>query len=118
MDRILISDLAARCLIGVNEDERREKQDVIINLTVWADLRRAGVSDKFEDTVDYRDLKKRLLAMVEKSEFFLLEALAEAIAQECLADKRIEQVQVRVDKPLALRHARSVAVEINRLRGA
>jgi FolB domain-containing protein len=116
MDRILISDLAARCLIGVNDDERREKQDLIINLTVWADLRRAAASDKFEDTVDYRDLKKRILTLVENSRFFLLEALAEAIAQECLTDSRIEQVQVRVDKPTALRHARSVAVEINRLR--
>jgi FolB domain-containing protein len=117
MDRILISDLIARCVIGVNADERREKQDVIINLTVWTDLRRAAVSDKFEDTVDYRDLKKRVMTRVEKSTYFLLEALAEAIAQECMTDSRIEQVQVRVDKPLALRFARSVAVEINRQRG-
>lgn len=116
MDRILISDLAARCIIGVNDEERREKQDVLINLTIWADLRRAGKSDRFEDTVDYRALKKQVLAAVENSSYFLLEALAEAIAGICLEHPLVQQVMVRVDKPLALRHARSVAVEINRLR--
>lgn len=37
MDRIIITDLLARCIIGVNEDDRRNKQDVVINLSVYAD---------------------------------------------------------------------------------
>jgi FolB domain-containing protein len=114
VDCILIKDLAARCLIGVNDEERREKQDVLINLTIYADLKRPGQSDRFEDTIDYRDLKKRVLALVENSEFYLIEALAEAIAGLCLEHPLAQQVTVRVDKPLALRFARSVAVEINR----
>jgi FolB domain-containing protein len=116
LDRILISDLTTSCIIGINEAERHTKQEVVINLTVWADLGRAAQSDRFEDTLDYRAIKKRILALVEGSQFFLLEALAEAIAKVCLEHPLAEQVQVRVDKPLALRHARSVAVEINRSR--
>lgn len=118
MDRILINDLAARCLIGVNDEERCEKQDVLLNLTIFADLRTAGRSDRFEDAVDYRDLKKRVLALVENSQYFLLEALAEAIALLCLEHPKVQQVTVRVDKPLALSHARTVAVEITRSREA
>jgi D-erythro-7,8-dihydroneopterin triphosphate epimerase len=116
MDRILISDLSARCIIGINEEERREKQDVLINLTILADLRQAGKSDKFEDSVDYRALKKRILVMVEGSEYHLIEALAEEIAAICLEERTVMQVQVRVDKPSALRFARSVGVEITRKR--
>jgi FolB domain-containing protein len=114
MDRILISDLLVRCIIGVNEDERREKQDVVINLAISTDLAKAGRSDRFEDAVDYRDLKKRIMALAESSRFYLVEALAEAVASLCLEHPAIAQVQVKVEKPLALRFARSVGVEITR----
>ncbi len=114
MDRILIRDLLVRCIIGVNDDERREKQDVVINLVISADLGKAGKSDRFEDAVDYRDLKKRVMAMVENSRFYLVEALAEAVAALCLEHPAVSEVQVRVEKPSALRFAKSVGVEITR----
>ncbi len=116
MDRILISDLLVRCIIGVNEDERREKQDVVINLAIATDLAKAGKSDRFEDALDYRGLKKRIMALAENSRFFLVEALAEAVAALCLAHEAVEEVTVRVEKPLALRFARTVGVEITRRR--
>lgn len=114
MDRICICDLLVRCILGINDSERREKQDVLINLAVYTDLRKAGKSDRIEDTVDYRALKKRILAMAENSQFFLEEALADAVAELCLAQQGVRQVGVRVEKPNALRFAKSVAVEITR----
>ncbi len=116
MDRILVRDLAARCVIGISPEERREKQDVLVSLALTTDLRAAGRSARVEDAVDYRAVKKRVLALVERSQFQLLEALAEAIAAACLEDGRIAGVRVTVDKPGALRFARSVAVEIVRTR--
>lgn len=116
MDRILISDLMVRCIIGVNEEERHKRQDVVINLAIYANLRQAGRSDRFEDTVDYRAIKKRIVTMAESSQYSLVEAMAEAIAQICLDHPAVEKVQVRVDKPGALRFARSVGVEIIRER--
>jgi FolB domain-containing protein len=116
MDRILIQDLLVRCIIGVNEDERLQKQDVLINIALAADLAIAGKSDRFEDAVDYRVIKKKVMALAEDSRFHLIEALAEAIAALCLRDRRISAVTVRVDKPGALRFARSVGVEIERAR--
>ncbi len=117
MDRIHIRDLLARCIIGVSDDERREKQDVVINVTLHVDLHLAGRSDRFEDTVDYRAIKKRILAAVDDSACYLVEALAERIADVCLEDPRVAQAQVTVEKPSALRFARSVGVEITRGRG-
>lgn len=116
MDRILIKDLLVRCILGINDDERREKQDVRINITLWADLRPAGLSDDFAKTIDYRGLKKRVIAAVEPSQFQLVEALAEHIAALCLEDARVRRVRVRIEKPTALRFARSVGVIIDRRR--
>ena len=116
MDRILISDLLVRCIIGVNDEERRDKQDVVINVEISTDLSKAGKSDRFEDTVDYRDIKKRIMAAVENSRFYLVEALAEAVAGICLEHPAVTEVLVRVEKTSALRFARSVGVEITRRR--
>ena len=116
MDRILISDLLVRCIIGVRPEERKEKQDVLINLSLFADLRKAGKSDRLEDSVDYSAVKKRILNMAESSQFYLIEALAEAVAEICLEQRAVSRAQVRVEKPSALRFARSVGVEITRER--
>ncbi|MGH7269653.1 MAG: dihydroneopterin aldolase [Polyangiaceae bacterium] len=70
----------------------------------------------FDDTVDYHAIKKRVLSLVEGSTFHLLEALAEAITRACLEFRGVEQVDISVEKPGALRFAKSVAVEVTRLR--
>jgi dihydroneopterin aldolase len=44
----------------------------VINLAIYADLRKAGRSDRFEDTVDYRALKKRIISMAENSRYYLV----------------------------------------------
>lgn len=114
LDKIHIRDLRFRCIVGINEDERRERQDVVANITLWADLSQSGKTDDIKDTVDYKALKKQVLDMAEKSRFYLIEALAAAIADLCLAHPRVKQVTICAEKPTALRFARSVGVEITR----
>ncbi|MBI4558487.1 MAG: dihydroneopterin aldolase [Candidatus Hydrogenedentes bacterium] len=115
-DRIHIRDLLVRCIVGIYPDEQREKQDVLISVTLHADLRQAGRSDLIADTVDYKQVKKRILRAVEQRQYNLVERLAEEVAELCLEDPRVQRVEVCVDKPGALRFARSVAVEIERER--
>ena len=115
-DKIHIRDLMCRCIVGIYPEERREKQDVVINISMWAEYQAACKSDDIEDTVDYKSIKKRVIAMVEDSSFNLLERLAQEIADICLENRRVKRVSVMVDKPGALRFARSVAVEIVRER--
>ena len=113
-DRIHIRDLLLRCIIGLNPEERAKAQDVLINITLAVDLAASGASDRIADTVDYKALKQQVVAMVEDSSFHLIERLAEEIARICLAFPGVERARVLVDKPGALRFARSVAVEIER----
>jgi dihydroneopterin aldolase/D-erythro-7,8-dihydroneopterin triphosphate epimerase len=116
LDAIRIRELRARCIVGINPDEREKKQEVTIHLTLYADLRRAGRTDRIEDTVDYRSLKKAVLAEVEASSYFLVERLAERVAEIALGYRGVERVVVVVEKPGALRFARTVGVEILRER--
>jgi FolB domain-containing protein len=115
-DQIQIKDLLLRTIIGINAEERRARQDVAINIVLHADTRAAGASDDIDDAVNYRTITKRVIGLVEESQFYLVEKLAAEIAAICLEDPRVEAVTVRVEKPGALRFARSVGVEIHRTR--
>jgi len=115
MDRILIKDLMLRCVLGLSDEERHEKQDVLINLILWTDLRPAAASS-IRDAVDYSLVKKRIISLVEGSQYHLAETLADRIALLCLEYPAVQQVQVTLEKPTALRFAHSVGVEIIRTR--
>ncbi|MCA9074148.1 MAG: dihydroneopterin aldolase [Planctomycetaceae bacterium] len=115
-DFIDITDLHMRTIIGINPDERVNKQDVYVNVTLETDCRPAAASDDINDAVNYRDLCKDIIDLVEGSSFLLVERLAEEIAKICLADERVQWVRVKVDKPGALRFAQSVGVTIERCR--
>lgn len=114
MDRILINNLRARCIIGAIDYERCEKQEILITLSLWANLSIAGKTDRLGDTIDYQKLCDRIICLVENSSYFLIEALAEKIAETCLEHPKAQKVQVMVTKPSALTAAQSAGVEIIR----
>ena len=116
-DRIDVQDLLLRAIIGINDEERIKPQDVVVCLSLWADMRRAGETDEIEDAVNYRTVTKQVIELVEGSQFYLVEKLATEIAKVCLLDSRIEQVRVTVEKPGAVRFARTVGVTIERSQG-
>lgn len=114
LDRIFIEDLKIPCLIGINEDERLAKQEIIINILLEVDVRKACVSDDIHDTVDYKKLKEKIVDHIKDSAYFLIEKLAAVIAEICLSDKRVKKATVKIDKPHALSYAKTVGVEMTR----
>jgi FolB domain-containing protein len=113
-DKVEIRDLQVRTIIGIHDWERKEKQDVLISVTMHTDTRKAAASDKIEDSLDYRAVTKSILALSEAAEFELVERLAEEIARICVKEFGAPRVDVTVDKPGAVRFARSVGVRITR----
>ena len=115
-DFIVIEDLLLRTIIGINPEERVNRQDVVVSVRLETDTRSAGRSDDIEDAINYRTLSKDIIDLVEGSEFLLVERMAEEIARICLQDRRVSRSWVDVRKPGALRFARSVGVSIERNR--
>jgi FolB domain-containing protein len=113
-DQIHIKDLLLRGIIGINDWEREKRQDILINISLFGDFHHAGSSDQIEDGINYRTIAKRVIRHVEESSRFTVEALAADIAKICLEEEGVLRVRVRVEKPGALRFARSVGVEIER----
>lgn len=117
MDKIVIKDLLLRGIIGINPEERVKMQDILINVVMYADIRQAAASDDIVDAVDYKTTTKHIIDHVEASSDFLVEKLVTDIARLVLAaNPQVAKVQVRVEKPTALRFAQSVGIEIERSR--
>jgi D-erythro-7,8-dihydroneopterin triphosphate epimerase len=116
LDKIYIRDLSLRCIIGIFPDEREKKQDILINVVMWTDLSIAGRTDDIGDAVDYKRATKAILAAIEPSSHFLIERIAQVVADICLDDTLVKRVRVTIDKPGALRFAKASAVSIYRER--
>jgi dihydroneopterin aldolase/D-erythro-7,8-dihydroneopterin triphosphate epimerase len=113
-DFIEIEDLLIRTIVGINPEERENRQDVLMTVRLEADLRPAARTDSIDDAINYKSIKKSIVAMVEQSSYQLVETLAEEVAQLCLKDARVERVRVHLKKPGALRFAKTVGVCIER----
>ena len=108
---IRIDNLRVRAILGINDDERVKKQDLIINYSMELDATEAAATDDVEKTIDYKDVNKRIIDFVEGSSFFLIETLVSRLLEILMEDERVQRATVRVDKPTALRFADSVSLE-------
>lgn len=116
MDKVIIKNLLARGVIGVNDWERNRAQNILINITLFTDTRRPAETDHINDCADYSKMSKKIMAHAETAQRLTVEALANDLAKLCLEDKLVQKVIVRVEKPGAVRFAESVGVEIERSR--
>jgi len=116
MDKVIIKNLLVRGIIGVNDWERKRPQDILINITLFTDTRRAAETDNINDCVNYSTVSKKVQAHAETAERLTVEALANDLAEICLEEKGVQKVVIRIEKPGAVRFAESVGVEIERSR--
>lgn len=110
---IRLKNMRLLAIIGVNSWERTERQAVVVNAEIEFDGSRAAVTDSLEDTLDYRTISKKIVQLVETSEFFLVEKLADQILKSVLDTPKVLRARVEVDKPFAIKCAESTSVEVS-----
>jgi dihydroneopterin aldolase len=114
MDIIFLNELKIDTVIGIWEWERKIRQTVVIDLEMSADIRKAAKTDSVADTLNYKQVAKRIQQFVGESSFQLVETLAEKIAGIIRDEFSVEWVRVSVNKPGAIRGSRDVGVRIER----
>ena len=116
MDKIFLRELKVETIVGIYEWERASTQVVSIDLEMDADVRKAARHDAIADTLNYKDVAKRLIDFVGGSRFQLVETLAEAIARIVVTEFPVPSVRVAVSKPGAIEGSREVGVTLERCR--
>jgi len=114
MDRVFVEDLKVQTVIGIFDWEREIKQTVSLDLEMEFDIRAAAESDAIGDTLDYKAVSKRLIQFIERSEFQLVEALAERCAAIILDEFPVSWLRLKLGKPGAVRGSTAVGVIIER----
>ncbi len=115
-DRVFIEALEIETIIGIFDWERTQKQIVSLDLEMNADITRASLTDHIDDTLNYKEVAKRLIGFIEQSEFQLVETLAQRCADIILNEFPVQWLSLRVSKPGAVRGSRAVGVMIERSR--
>jgi dihydroneopterin aldolase len=115
--RIFVRDLVLLADIGVYRREQGKAQRVRISFELLVDEPRNPSTDRLKDVVNYAKVIDAVRALVGRGRVNLVETLAEQIAECCLADPRVGQARVQVEKLDAVSDAGSVGVEIERWRG-
>ena len=114
MDKIFLNELKVDAIIGIWEWERKIRQTIVIDLEMSADIAKAAATDSIDDTLNYKQVAKRIQSFVGESQFQLVETLAERIAGIVRDEFGVAWVKVRVNKPGAIRGSRDVGILIER----
>lgn len=112
MNIVYIRGLRAQAVIGVYEWERHIRQTLVLDLEMASDTARAAASDQIADALDYAALSARVVALVEASEYQLLETLADAVARMITREFGVPWLRLRLSKPGAVAAAEDVGVII------
>ena len=119
MDRINIKNFEVFANHGVFPEENILGQKYIISASLYADLRKAGMSDELDKSIDYNRICRDIKSFIENNTFKLIETVAEGLAAMLLTDNQaLDSVWLEVKKPWApvAVHLETVSVEIERSR--
>lgn len=111
---IFVRDLVLECRIGAFARERRGHQRVRFNVSLSVVPQTERLDDRLMNVVSYDEVIKGIKRIVAKGHINLVETLAEEVAALCLADSRVRQARVSVEKLDVVAAAASVGVEIER----
>ena len=114
MDTIFLRNLQIETVIGIFDWERKTKQAVFFDIEMATDVRKAAASDHIDDALDYKSITKSIITFVEKSEFRLIETLAEKVADLIMTEFNVPWLRLSLNKKGAIRHAEDVGITIER----
>ena len=115
---VFVRDLEVMASIGVYEHEKHYEQRIIVSVDLMVRDHYDGQSDQLADVLDYAQIVEFIHSIIRREHMNLIETLAEQIAQSCLAIGDVLAVTVKIEKPDPFPAARSVGVQIERIRPA
>ncbi|HCL68913.1 MAG TPA: dihydroneopterin triphosphate 2'-epimerase [Gammaproteobacteria bacterium] len=111
--KINIRDLRLRTFIGINEDEKKNQQDVVINIRIHYQAEKAVTFNVIEEALNYRTITKRVITHVERNRFLLLERMTDEVLSLVMEHPQVMWADVTIDKPHALRFSDSVSISLS-----
>ncbi len=119
MDKIIIKDLKIFAFHGVHDEEKSNGQQFILDIVVWLDLKKPGVTDNVNDTVSYSEIIRKVSDVFTAQKYDLIEKAAAVVMDAVFCEfPSVAECEILLKKPDAPIKAdfSYVAVEIRRKR--
>jgi len=109
---VFIKDFVIEEIIGIHEHEKIKKQKIKFNIVMEVNPNTIPDEQDIKSIVDYEKITRKLENLVKTKKYNFLESLAEDSFKEIFEDKRINSVKIKIEKPEAIKNAKSVGVEV------
>jgi FolB domain-containing protein len=109
---VFIKDFIIEEIIGIHEHEKIKKQKIKFNIVMEVNPNTIPDEHDIKSIVDYEKITRKLENLVKTKKYNFLESLAEDSFKEIFEDKRINSVKIKIEKPEAIKNAKSVGVEV------
>ena len=114
--KVLIKDLILDLRLGYYEFEKDSKQKVKFNVDVEYLSKKPSNDKDIRSIVNYGKIIKLITKLVNKKHYNFLETLAEDVFDELFNDKRIEKIDLQIEKLEILKECSSVGIKISKER--
>jgi dihydroneopterin aldolase len=114
MDKIFLNDLKIDTIIGIYDWERQTTQTLRFDFEMDYDIAAAAASDDIANTLDYGAFAQAVVSFVERSDYQLIETLAEDLATLLLSQFAIPKLTLSLTKPVKLHGQNFAKIVIER----
>ena len=113
---VFIKDFIIEEIIGIHKHEKIKKQKIKFNIVLNVNQSSIPNEKDISSIVDYEKITNKLKNLTKSKKYNFLESLAEDSFKEIFEDNRINSVTIKIEKPEAIKKAKSVGVEVFKTR--
>ena len=111
-DQIILKGIISECIIGINDYERKNKQKVIVDITIFHDF--LNLDDDIEKTVNYSDIYKFTKKFISETNYNLIETLGDNLAKKIIEEFNIKKIRIELFKPSVYEKDETVSIKLER----
>ena len=113
---VFIKNFIIQEIIGFHQHEKIKKQKIKFNIVLYVDQSVIPNEKDIKSIVDYEKITNKLENLTSNKKYNFLESLAEDSFKEVFEDKRINSATIKIEKPEAIKNAKSVGIEVFKTR--
>jgi len=113
---VFIKDFIINEIIGIYKHEKIKKQKIKFNIVLDINQNSFPNEKNIKSIVDYEKITNKLEKLTKSKKYNFLESLVEDSFEQIFKDKRINSVTIKIEKPDAIKNAKSVGVEVFKTR--
>ena len=114
--KVLVKELILNLKLGYYDFEKEKPQKVKFSLEIDYKDKKPSDDKDLKSIVNYSKVVRLIKKLVKNKHYNFLETLAEDVFDELFKDKRIEKINLKIEKLEIMKYCSSVGIQISKKR--